>query len=173
VVGALAALRRQKDPDEIELIRRSCRAAEAGQAWARANVRPGMTELDVYNGVCSACTSTAGRAVIVYGDFAVSPGPQRRGGPATDRVIEPGDMLILDYSVVIGGYRCDFTNTLVVGKMPTADQQRLYEMCCHAMAAGERELRAGASCLSVDGAVCGVFERGVTPSRTTPATGWA
>ena len=36
-------------------------------------------------------------------------------GMPTERVIRPGDMLLLDYSVVIGGYRSDFTNTLVVG----------------------------------------------------------
>src|SRR2546430_11131810 len=49
-------------------------------------------------------------------DFAVSPGPERRGGPPTGRVLAAGDMFILDYSVVIGGYRSDFTNTLVVGR---------------------------------------------------------
>ena len=118
------------------------RAGEAGHAWARQNVRAGLTELDVYLGVSAACASRAGQAVLVYGDFAVSPGPERRGGPPTDRVLEPGDMLILDYSVVIGGYRSDFTNTLVVGQDPTPDQQRLYELCCQALAAGERELRA-------------------------------
>ena len=108
-----------------------------------------MTELDVYCGINTACIQAAGQAVIVYGDFAVSPGPERRGGPPTGRVLEPGDMLILDYSVVIGGYRSDFTNTLVVGKDPTADQQRLYDLCVAAMAAGEKELRAGAACLDV------------------------
>ena len=39
----------------------------------------GMTELEVYGGVSAACIRAAGHAVIVYGDFAVSPGPERRG----------------------------------------------------------------------------------------------
>lgn len=159
VVTTLAAMRRKKDPDEIALLRRCMRATEAGHAWSRANVKPGLTELDVYTGIVAACTKAAGRAVIVYGDFAVSPGPERRGGQATDRVIEPGDMLILDYSVVIHGYRSDFTNTLVVGREPTADQRRLYDLCCQAMAAGERELRGGAACANVYGAVNSVFEK--------------
>src|SRR5260370_5638999 len=68
-------------------------------------------------------------------------------------------MLILDFSVVIAGYRSDFTNTLVVGKEPNADQQRLYELCMQAMAAGERELRAGAPCLTVYQAVRRAFEK--------------
>jgi Xaa-Pro dipeptidase len=159
VITTLAALRRRKDPDEVELIRRCCRCAEVGHDWARANVKPGMTELDVYCGVSSACTHAAGHAVVVYGDFAVSPGPERRGGPPTGRVIEPGDMLILDYSVVIGLYRCDFTNTLVVGREPTPDQRRLYDLCVEAMAAGEKELIAGRPCKAVYDGVRDVFER--------------
>jgi hypothetical protein len=159
LIHTLAAMRRQKDADEVAMLRRCMRATEAGHAWAREHVRPGLTELDVYVGVSAACTKAAGHAVIVYGDFAVSPGPERRGGPPTERVLEPGDMLILDYSVVIAGYRSDFTNALVVGREPTADQRRLYDLCIEAMAAGERELRAGRECRTVYGAVRDVFER--------------
>jgi Xaa-Pro aminopeptidase len=118
-----------------------------------------MTELEVYCGINTACIRAAGQAVVVYGDFAVSPGPERRGGPPTDRALEPGDMLILDYSVVIGGYRSDFTNTLVVGREPTADQRRLYELCTAALAAGEKELHSGEACRDVYQAVRGVFEQ--------------
>lgn len=159
LITTLAEMRRQKDPDEIALLRRCMRATEAGHAWARANVKPGTTELDVYCGISSACIQAARHAVIVYGDFAVCSGPERRGGPPTDQVIEPGDLLILDYSVVIGGYRSDFTNTLVVGRQPTADQQRLFDLCVNAMAAGEKELRAGAACATVYHAVRSVFEK--------------
>jgi Xaa-Pro dipeptidase len=159
VINTVAEMRRRKDPDEIEVLRRCMHAAEAGHAWARANVRPGMTELEVYCGVNTACILAAGHAVIVYGDFAVSPGPERRGGPPTQRVLEPGDMLILDYSVVIDGYRSDFTNTLVVGGQPNAEQQRLYNLCVQAMVAGEKQLRASVQCLAVYQAVRGVFEK--------------
>ncbi len=159
LINTVYQMRRQKDADEIALLRRCMKATDAGHAWARANIKPGMTELDVYGGVAAACVREAGHPVIVYGDFAVSPGPARRGGPPTERVLEPGDMFILDYSVVIGHYRSDFTNTLVVGKEPNSDQKRLYDLCVAAMAAGERELRPGASCLNVYGAVRGVFEK--------------
>jgi Xaa-Pro aminopeptidase len=159
VVHTIARMRRQKDPDEVAVLESCMRATDAGHAWARANVRAGMTELDVYSGVSAACARAAGHPVIVYGDFAVSPGPERRGGAPTDRVLQLGDMLIIDYSVVIQGYRSDFTNTLVVGKEPTAEQQRLYDLCRAAMAAGEKELRAEAACQTVYDAVRGVFEK--------------
>jgi Xaa-Pro aminopeptidase len=159
LVNTLAQMRRKKDADEIAIMKTCMRATEAGHTWARNNIKPGMKELDVYGGVNNACTLAAGHPVVVYGDFAVSPGPERLGGPPTQRVLQPGDMFILDFSVVINGYRSDFTNTLVVGKAPTADQQRMYQNCLAAMQAGERELRSGNACLTVYQAVRGAFEK--------------
>lgn len=157
LIRSIAEMRRRKDPDEIALLRQCMRVAEAGFAWSRRNVRPGMTELGVYAGISAACIQAAGHWAVIYGDFAVSPGPERRGGPPTSRTLQPGDMLILDYSVILGQYRGDFTNTLVVGQEPTAEQKRLYELCMAAMSAGEKELKAGASCQGVYDAVRGVF----------------
>ncbi len=155
---AITEMRRSKDSDEIAALGKCMRACEAGHAWARANVKPSMTEVDVYAGIVEACTIAAGQMVQVYGDFAVSPGSARRGGPPTQQVIQPGDMLILDYSVVIDGYRSDFTNTLVVGAEPTSGQRLLFDLCVAAMAAGELQLKAGTLCQTVYDAVRGVFE---------------
>jgi Xaa-Pro aminopeptidase len=159
LVGKLTYLRRQKDVDEVEVLRRCCRATDAGHAWARANIKPGMTELDVYCGVQAACTKAAGLPVIVYGDFTVCFGPGKHGGEPTSHVLEPGDSFILDFSVVIGGYRSDFTNTLIVGKQPSPDQQRVFDLSCAALAAGEKELRAGVACQAVYDSVVSVFKQ--------------
>ena len=165
IYSILDEMRRSKDPDELALLRRCMRVTEAGHAWARANVRPGMTELDTYAGIVSECTKAAGHPVIVYGDFAVSPGSARRGGMATERVIQAGETLILDFSVVIRCYRSDFTNTLVVGAEPTVEQRQLFDWCTAAMAAGEAKLKAGAACQTVYDAVRGVFgQAGVADS---------
>ena len=102
---------------------------------------------------------TAGQAVIVYGDFTVSPGSANAAARRRAMCSQDGETLILDYSVVLFGYRSDFTNTLVVGGKPTPEQQRKLRLCLAAMTAGERELRAGASCLQVYRAVNGVFEK--------------
>ena len=153
-------MRRRKDPDEIDLLRRCMRATDAGHAWARANIKPGMTELDVYCGVNCDLHPGGGPGGHRLWRFrrVAGTGAARRPADAS-AFCKPGDMFILDYSVVIGGYRSDFTNTLVVGGNPTADQKRLYDLCMAAMAAGEKELRAGAACLTVYQAVRGVFEK--------------
>ena len=47
-----------------------------------------------------------------------------KGGPPTSRKIEPGDLLLLDFSVIVSGYRGDFTNTFAVGGGPTTRPAR-------------------------------------------------
>ncbi|MBA4064764.1 MAG: Xaa-Pro dipeptidase [Isosphaera sp.] len=153
----VSEFRRQKDPDEVELLKTCMRAADAGHAWARANVKPGMTELEAYAGTAAACYAALGHFAVVYGDFTVINGT-KRGGPPTPHVLAKGETFILDYSVVVQGYRSDFTNTLVVGGDPSAEQRRLFGLCAMAMAAGEGKLRAGATCQAVYDAVRGVFE---------------
>jgi Xaa-Pro dipeptidase len=156
---AVADLRRRKDADEVELLRACMAVTKAGHEWAMVVAEPGMSELDVYSGIAAECTRAAGFPVVVYGDFAVSDGANRRGGMATRRELKAGDLLILDFSVVIQGYRSDFTNTLCVGGQPTDEQRKLFDLCVAAMAAGEQQLKAGAECQDVYDAVKGVFDR--------------
>jgi Xaa-Pro aminopeptidase len=128
-----------------------------------------MTELDAYAGVARAVYEALGHWAVVYGDFAVTSGT-KRGGPPSPRVLAKGETFILDYSVVVQGYRSDFTNTLVVGGEPSEEQSRLFAHCVGAMMAGEWELRAGAACQKVYDAIRGVFARaGVADYFTTHA----
>ena len=151
-------MRRSKDPDEVEALRRCMRAGEAGHAAALASAGPGMTELEVYSLVERAANEAAGRPAIVYGDFASGPRCEiEKGGSPTARRIEPGDLLILDFSVVLDGYRGDFTNTFVVGGNATPGQRELFDACLAALAAGEARLRAGTLAREVDAAVRGAF----------------
>ncbi len=151
-------LRRSKGPDEIEVLRQSMRAGEAAQAAALEQVRPGMTELDAYLIVQAAAARALGFPAIVYGDFASGPRCEtEQGGPPTLRKIERGDLLMLDFSVVVDGYRGDFTNTFAVGGGPTPRQRELFGACIGALRAGEARLRPGSRAREVDAAVRGQF----------------
>jgi Xaa-Pro aminopeptidase len=143
----LLQLRRRKAADELDLLRRCIQAGEAGHARSWDAVRPGRTEMDVYADIVHACTVAAGQPVVVYGDFCSGPRTWlKRGGPPTSRRLEQGDLIILDFSVVIGGYRGDFTNTIAVGGNPSVKQRQLAELCHAAMLAGERAIRDGTRC---------------------------
>lgn len=149
----IRSLRRQKEPDEIALIRSCIRAGEAGHLRAREIVRPGISELEVYLEVQKAALHAAGRPGMIYGDFrATNAALHSAGGPPTDYRLQQGDLFILDYSVVLDGYRGDFTNTLAVGE-PTAQQRHLYDLVMAALRNGETVLRAGVKARDVFAAV--------------------
>lgn len=146
-------LRRQKCADEIELIKSCIRAGEAGQLRAREIVRPGISELEVFLEVQKAALAAAGKPGLVYGDFrATNAHLHSAGGPPTNYQLQAGDLFILDYSVVLDGYRGDFTNTLAVGE-PTPQQRHLYDLVMAAQQSGERTLRAGVKARDVFDAV--------------------
>ena len=151
-------LRRRKHADEIATLMRSMKAGEAGQAAALAQLRPGMTEMDAYRIVQNAAMESLGQPAILYGDFASGPRTwTERGGSPTSRIIDKGDLILLDFSVIVDNYRGDFTNTFAVGGGPTVDQQRLFEACETALKAGESTLIAGNPARSVDQAVRRAF----------------
>jgi Xaa-Pro aminopeptidase len=147
----LHELRRSKDPDEWTLLNRSMRAGEAAHAAAFAQIAPGMSEMDAFRIVQQAACQALGEPAWVYGDFVSGERCARdRGGPPSNRVIQRGDLVLLDFSVVVGGYRGDFTNTLVAGGNPSPSQRDLEALCLEALAAGEAALRAGTPARAVD-----------------------
>jgi Xaa-Pro aminopeptidase len=153
----LRKLRRRKDLDELELLRRSIHAGEAGQRRARELVRPGISELQLYREIQSAVLEELGFPALVYGDFrASSPGLPNVGGPPTGYLLQEGDTFINDFSVVVSGYRGDFTATMAVGT-PTRDQRELLELCRAALASGETALKPGAGAREVYRAVAEPF----------------
>ena len=153
----IRALRRQKEPDEITLLRQCMRATDAGHARAWDVVRTGISEMDVFREVQAAALAMAARPGLIYGDFrATTTKMPNLGGLPTSYRLRLGDLFILDYSVVLNGYRSDFTNTIAVG-VPTMKQQETFQICVAALRAGESVLRAGARAADVYAAVSGAF----------------
>ena len=153
----IRAMRRAKDADEVAAIRHSLKAASAGLRAAMQQVRPGMTEFDAYRLVQQVAGEVAGTHILLYGDFVSGARCEKGGGPPSSRVIEKGDLLLLDFSSVIYGYRGDFCNTFVCDGEPSAAQGDLFAACYEAMQAAERTLKAGASCRAVDCAARDAF----------------
>jgi len=139
----LRRLRRRKDPDEIELLNRCFRAGEAGHRRAKEVVAHGVSETEIYREVQSAVIARLGTPGLVYGDFrAATPTDPGAGGLPSPYVLRDGDTFILDFSVVLAGYRSDFTNSIAVGAAGSG-QRKLMEICRTAMSEGERALKPG------------------------------
>ncbi len=142
-------LRRKKEADEVEHLKTCMRACEAGHVAALEYVRAGVTDMDVYRAVHAAVLEEAGRPCVVYGDFrATNAELPKAGGLPIGYTLQDGDLYILDYSVILDGYRSDFTNTIAVGE-PSSDQQALMNACIASLEAGEEALRADISCKTI------------------------
>ncbi len=141
--NTLRKLRRQKEQDEINLLSECMNACDAGHLKATEIIREGISELEIYLEVQKAALEQAGRPGLVYGDFrAVNAEVPKTGGLPTHYILKPGDMFIQDYSVVLEGYRSDFTNTYAVGT-PSSKQQHIFDHCLNAMHAAEKLLEPG------------------------------
>lgn len=133
-------LRRRKHPDELDLLREAMDAIGAGHRAARQEIRPGLTEIDMYNIVHDAIVKHLGYAVLLLGDFSSGGRP---GGPPTPRVLGAGELMIFDLFPVVNGYRGDYTATLSVDRKLTEQQRALDKALNEALAAGEAQLRPG------------------------------
>jgi Xaa-Pro dipeptidase len=135
-------LRKKKEEDEIDEIRFSLRCCAAAYKAARETILPGLTEIDVYNAMYAAVTKEAGAPVLFPGDFACGERCIRGGGPPTGRVIQQGDLYILDLFPAPALYAGDVCRTFAVGE-PTEIQRRAWELVREATIIGEKAIRPG------------------------------
>jgi Xaa-Pro aminopeptidase len=140
--AAILALRKRKEPDEIEEIRTSLLLCVAAYRAARDAIAPGKTELDVYNAMLSAVVQEAGTSIALPGDFACGLRAIRGGGPPTRRRIEPGDLYLLDLFPATALYFGDTCRTFAVGP-PTDLQYRAWEIVLRALRLAESMIRPG------------------------------
>ncbi|HSM57582.1 MAG TPA: Xaa-Pro peptidase family protein [Candidatus Sulfomarinibacteraceae bacterium] len=153
ITDTLHHMRRRKRADELALMRHAVRAVEAGHRAARQIIAPGVGELEVYTAVNEAIVSQAGAPIVPLGDFVSGERAFDVGGPPTERVLQAGDLMILDLFPVIHGYRADFTTTVAVDNILTPQQETLQTALHDAIRAGEALLRPGARAADIYDAV--------------------
>jgi Xaa-Pro aminopeptidase len=143
ITATLLEMRRRKQPDEMALIREAIQVVGAGHRGARVALRPGVNELDVYNAIQSAMVTQAGFPVLLICDLASGERANAGGGPPIDRVVQAGEMLIVDLFPVVNGYKGDYTVTLSVDGKLTDKQQALETALHEGMTVGESLLKPG------------------------------
>ena len=153
IAPVLQDMRRVKYPDELVLIREAMRANEAAHKAARSFIRPGITEIDMYNAIHAAITEEFGGPVLLLGDFASGDRAGEGGGPPTSRTLSSGELIILDIFPVVNGYRADNTATLAVDRRLTPRQSEVEAGLNDALTAGADALRPGGRAADVYRAV--------------------
>ncbi|MGC4190929.1 MAG: Xaa-Pro peptidase family protein [Thermomicrobiales bacterium] len=147
--GITSHLRRVKEPGELSLIRQAARIVETGMAAARETIRPGVREIEV-----AAMAELAMRREGMDGrifETKVESGP-RSAMPSTyagQRVLEAGDLVLIDIGPTFQGYFGDLTRTLAVGE-PSPEGRDLLALVLEAQSAGIAAVRAGVPGHDVD-----------------------
>ncbi|MBM7855474.1 Xaa-Pro aminopeptidase [Desulfohalotomaculum tongense] len=151
-------LRLIKNSEELQLIEKAVDITDRAYSEMLQLVKTGMTEKELALELefIMRRLGAQGRAF----DFIVASGP--RGalphGVASDRVIQPGDMVTIDCGAVYKGYHSDMTRNFVLGKADEK-QQEIYNIVLEAQVAGIEAVRPGVPAASVDLAARGVIER--------------
>ena len=146
---AVEALRAVKDDEEIGLLREACAVADRAFTRLLPGLRPGRTEKEVGRELESLMLDEGGDGPSFETIVASGPNSAVPHHRPTERVLEAGEFVKLDFGSLYRGYHSDMTRTVVLG--PAADWQReVYALVSAAQAAGRAALAVGASCGDVD-----------------------
>ena len=151
-------LRERKDPDEVRLIERAANVAIRALERTLAEVRVGMTELQVA-GVLERALRDEGSEGFPFPSIVASGSrsalPHAR---ATAARVREGDLLLLDFGSEVEGYCADITRTVVVGR--ASDEQReIYEVVRRANEQASHSIRAGMTGRDADAIARGYIEQ--------------
>jgi len=143
-------LRRVKDKEETERMRRAARIADIGVQVAIETIAPGTREYMVaaeaeYAMRTRQSEGTAFETIVASGSRSAFP----HGSP-TARKIQSGDLVIVDIGATFKHYRSDITRTIVVGK-PSETQKRIYDAVTDAQETALRRYRDRERCAMIDG----------------------
>ncbi len=137
----LYRLRRRKDDDELRMLHAAIAATERMYEAARAILRPGVSELEVFNELQSVAVQFLGEPLTATGnDYQCG----SRGGPPRHRFVEDGELYILDLGPAYRGYFADNARTLAVGD-PTDAQLEAWNYVVEVFDLVEAEVKPGVS----------------------------
>ena len=125
--GLIESLREQKDDAEIAIIEKACAIADEGFQHVLKMIRPGMTEIEVANQLdffmrSLGASGTSFETIVASGARSALP-----HGVASEKVIEQGDMVTLDFGCVYQGYVSDITRTFAIGD-PGQELKDIYQI---------------------------------------------
>lgn len=145
----IAALRMIKDQAEIATMRRAIQITEQALDDVCDVLRAGLTERQVANELLMALLQRGAAAIAFEPLIQSGPNAALPHLSSTERVIQSGEGLLLDFGITVDGYTSDITRTFAIGA-PTAEFKRIYDVVKQANAAGRAAAKPGATGQDVD-----------------------
>lgn len=158
--GVFAALRMTKDALEIGLMRRAVEIAERALLATLPTIRAGQTERQIAAELVVQALRAGSDAELPFAPIVASgPNSALPHAMVSDRAIQPGDLLTLDWGAAHGGYMADLTRTFAVGEID-AELKTIYDLVFKANAAARAASRPGVLAADVDAAARAVIDAG-------------
>jgi Xaa-Pro dipeptidase len=154
----LSQLRLKKDKAEVDAMRRAVKIAQDSLEATIPLIKIGMTERELAGELVIQLFKHGSDPELPFSPI-VSSGPNSANPHASpsDRKLQTGDMLVVDWGAAYGGYISDLTRTFAVGEVD-AECQKIHKIVHEANAAGRAAGKPGVPCANVDIAARTVIE---------------
>lgn len=145
----LAKLRMIKSQDEIENIKAAQRITDATFSHILNFIKVGVTEKDIALELeffmrKMGSEGVAFDTIVVSGKNSSLP-----HGVPSQKKIQNGDFITMDFGAVVNGYRSDMTRTVAVRNV-SEEQKAVYEKVLTAQKAALKKIKAGKICSEID-----------------------
>lgn len=142
-------IRSIKSEDEIKNIKTSQKFTDNTFSYILNRIEPGRSERDIMLEM-EFFMRRQGSEGIAF-DFIVVSGKNSSlpHGVPTNKLIESGDFITMDFGAVYNGYRSDMTRTIAVG-YASDEQKHVYETVLRAQKSALKYIKAGVICKNVD-----------------------
>lgn len=144
-------LRRSKDDGEIARIAAACAIADDALASVVGQLGTGVTEQQFALALEFAMRERGASGNSFDPIVASGPNGAMPHARPSARVVERGELVVLDFGCIVDGYCSDMTRTVSVGD-PGPDARRLYDVVLEAQLAGRAAVRDGAGLAAIDAA---------------------
>lgn len=124
-VNVIEKVREVKTEEELDVIKAAVKITDQAFAYIIENIKPGMTEIEVKNMANYAHGKFGGEKPSFDAIVASGPNSALPHANPTDRVIEDGDIVTIDFGTFYNGYASDMTRTFFVG---SATNEKLIEI---------------------------------------------
>ena len=146
-----------KDSDEVANIREAARITDLALGEAIKIIRPGVTENQVLNELMIQLLRFGSQEpfkvqIVVSGTRSAFPHSK-----ASDKVIQDGDIVMIDTGATYKGYPCDLTRTFALGRVDS-EMSKIYEIVKNANAAVVKGYKPSMAAEDVDSLARSVIE---------------
>jgi Xaa-Pro dipeptidase len=167
----LSGLRLRKDTAEVDAMRRAVQIAQSALEATIPLIKTGMTEKELSSELVVQLLKHGSDSEMPFGPI-VSAGPNSANPHAspTERRLQAGDLLVVDWGAAYDGYISDLTRTFAVGDVDD-EFKKIHKIVQESNAAGRAAAKPGVPCANVDIAAREVIEKSGYGKYFTHRTG--